>query len=259
MTMIQQAACGQRGVASMTITTFLGRLIQTHSHLRPCSASASWRAHSMMTSPSPRKRNCQSLAVTTNSLPMKMDYISGNSMRSTEFLNPMNFCCYCSDGGGHCGGCSFDPKQHQQRRRRWHQRQYRQRGQLTTSDRRFNAPVTVQDCMKLISRSTTMASSHRNFQYYHHPQQNEQHHHQRTFSSSQTPVIADRYLNEQRVGDGLVRHADVAESILSIQEHLDKLHTIPLENIRNFCIIAHVVSTPVYGDFQLYCLMLRYV
>ena len=263
MTMIQQAACGQRGVASMTITTFLGRLIQTQSHLRPCSASASWRAHSMMTSPSPRKRNCQSLAVTTNSLPpsifsggigpMQMNYISGNSMRSVEFLNPMNFRCYCNDGGG--------------RRRRWDQRQY-QSGQFTTPDRMLSASATLQDYVKLISCSTAMASPqplvlwHQNYRYHlhlhHHYQQlRQQHYHQRTFSSSQTVTIADRHLNELRVDDGLGRHTDGDDTILSIQDHLDKLHTIPLENIRNFCIIAHVVS--VYVDFQLYSLMLRYV
>ena len=30
--------------------------------------------------------------------------------------------------------------------------------------------------------------------------------------------------------------------LVSIHDHLDELHTIPLEDVRNFCIIAHVVS-----------------
>ena len=248
MAMIQQAACGQRGLVPMTITSVLGSLVQTQSHLRPCSASASLRvrAHSTITHPSPRKRNCLSLAGTTTSLPpsifsgrirpMQMNYISGNSLRSVEFLNPMNCRCYCSDGGG--------------RRRRWYQRQY-QNGQFTTPDRMLSASATLQDHVKPISCSTAMAPPqplvlwHQNYRYHlHHHYQHlrQQHHHQRTFSSSQTVTITDRHLNDLRIDDGLGRHTDVADTILSIQDHLDKLHTIPLENIRNFCIIAHVVS-----------------
>jgi hypothetical protein len=54
---------------------------------------------------------------------------------------------------------------------------------------------------------------------------------------------------ERVVEDGGGRHdVDFDLTSLSIQDHLDELHTIPLENIRNFCIIAHVVSECVYGE-----------
>ena len=36
--------------------------------------------------------------------------------------------------------------------------------------------------------------------------------------------------------------------LVSIHDHLDELHNIPLEDVRNFCIIAHVVS---YGWYML--------
>ena len=33
--------------------------------------------------------------------------------------------------------------------------------------------------------------------------------------------------------------------LISIHDHLDELHEIPLEDVRNFCIIAHVVRVTV--------------
>ena len=35
--------------------------------------------------------------------------------------------------------------------------------------------------------------------------------------------------------------------LVSIHDHLDELHDIPLADVRNFCIIAHVVSKLVYA------------
>ena len=60
----------------------------------------------------------------------------------------------------------------------------------------------------------------------------------------------DRNGTEERVveDEGGRHDVDFNLTSLSIQDHLDELHTIPLENIRNFCIIAHVVSECVYGE-----------
>ena len=52
-------------------------------------------------------------------------------------------------------------------------------------------------------------------------------------SSSSRPSYDDEDGDNDEIGRGPIR----------IQDHLDDLHGIPLADVRNFCIIAHVVST----------------
>ena len=57
-----------------------------------------------------------------------------------------------------------------------------------------------------------------------------------------------------------VRHFSTQQEegeLVSIHDHLDELHTIPLADVRNFCIIAHVVSTMYIAENYLFKSLLR--
>ncbi len=126
-----------------------------------------------------------------------------NLSRSATFVDPsMNSYCYCSCLLSNEGGGGG--------RRQWQQRRRRQRAWLTASstDRQRHQQTQQQRAI---------------------------------FSSSQTPAM-ERKNDNRRHGGGVEDGGGGEGQILSIQDHLDKLHAIPLENIRNFCIIAHVVS-----------------
>ena len=71
-----------------------------------------------------------------------------------------------------------------------------------------------------------------------------------SIQSSQIPIQRVRHFSSSS-NDNTNKCDDVIKQeeikLVSIHDHLDELHDIPLADVRNFCIIAHVVSKLVYA------------
>jgi hypothetical protein len=260
----------------MTMMMILRRMVpiqpQTMTLKLQANAVAVAVAHSL------RSSRCAGRGVGIDPMSMQLKFLTANPTMTTIISNPMiqstttcrrSYCRRVVSTYEECGGyldlkqlqlqLKWRQQQQQQHRQLWrHQMHHRQRRWFTLSYKIiFRATTTLKDCLTSTSCNTVTTTPplvQYIFQNHHQQrhQQYQQHQHQqqqRAFSSSQSASM-DRNGTDVRIieAEGGRHDVDFDSTSLSIQDHLEKLHSIPLENIRNFCIIAHVVSECVYEE-----------